>query len=173
MNKNIRKAILSILLLQEEFTKEELAKAVQYISSDSSNDLFDYLVNSKQSTRKSSAPSKSVTDQTSRVILELKENDHDKYELLRNFDSLVRKGELLPRLDLVKKLGARLSKEFQAGKSRKESIPRLMGLLVDLPIIELENLINDVIGESGREKSEYADLAEYLIHGDSKSSTEK
>ena len=118
-------------------------------------------------TGKNSSSTKVVSEQISKAIIELQDQDIEKFELLKGFDLLLRKGELLPRLDSIKQLGARFSKEYEAGKSRKESIPRLMNLLVTVPTPELKATITKIVNEAGKKNSEYAELANYLIHGDS------
>lgn len=171
MNGNVKKAVLRVLLLKEEFSKKELSEAVKFISNNLEADLFDYLADNKQNIEKKRSPTKPITDQISRAVTELKEKDIEKYNLLKNFDLSIRKGELLPRMDSIRQLGIRFSKEFDAGKSRKEGIPRLMNLLSKVSITELKSTIIETVEETGRESSEYAELANFLIHGDSKKST--
>lgn len=173
MNSNTRKAILKILLLKEEHTKKELTEAVEFISNNSEIDLFEYLSDNKRNLGIKKTPSKTIVDQTSKAVVELKDKDYEKYKLLKSFDLLVRKGELLPRMDVIKQLGAKFNKEFEAGKSRKEGIPKLMALLASVPIMELKNIITEITDESGKESSEYAELANYLIHGNANKTLNK
>jgi len=173
MNSNTRKAILKILLLKEDHTQKELSEAVKFISSNSETDVLKYLAGNKLSSRSKKSSVKNIEDQTSKAVIELKGKDEEKYQLLKSFDLLVRQGELLPRLDAIKQLGARLDKGFEAGKSRKEGVPRLMRLLVNVPMVELKNIITEVTDESGKESSEYAELANYLIHGKTDTSLNK
>jgi len=165
MNKKTRRAILKILLLQEEFSKKELDEAVRFLSDNTEKDIIKFLSIQAKENKVSSKSQTSFSEQTSKAVLSLKGKDQEKYEILRNFDSLLRKGELLSRLDSIKKFGAQFSKEFDAGKSRAEAIPKLISLLSDLDIDELKLIIKDVLDESGKESSEYAELANFLIKG--------
>lgn len=165
MNAKTRRAVLKLLLLQEEFTKKELGEAVEFLSNNSAGDIFEYLTTRSKAIKDTKKQQTPFSEQTSQAILNLKDKDTDKYELLRNFDSLLRKGELLSRLDSIKKFGAQFSKEYEAGKSRTEAIPKLMSVLSEIDIAELKSIIRDVVEDSGKENSEYVELANYLIKG--------
>lgn len=165
MKQNVKKAVLKILLLQTEFTKKELSEAVEFISDKTENDILSLLADKKNKKKPSPEKGNAITDQMSKAVSDLKTVDYEKYQLLKIFDQHLRNNELLPRLDSIKKLGASFSKEFVSGKSRKDTIPKLMALLAEVSIEELKHTITNILNESGHENSEYADLANYIIHG--------
>ena len=100
-------------------------------------------------------------------MIELEHKDPEKYRVLAEFDSLVRKGSLLPTQDDVRKLGEKLSKSYSTRSSRRESISRLMTLMADLPLNEIRDLLNNSLAESkvDRPDGDYQRLAQFLITG--------
>ena len=172
MKTKTRQAVLKLLLLQEEFTRKELEEAVEYISDNEFSDVVSFLrkrTSIKEASKTDSASP--LIEGRSQVLMDLESKDPTKFELLSEFDSLLRKGELTPKMDYIKKVGASYSKEFNPGRSRKETIPRFITLLASLSIDQIRSVITSVIEETGSDESEYAALANYLIHGQSRDST--
>lgn len=165
MRPNVKKAVLKILLLQTEFKEKDLSEAVRFISDKSEDDILSFLADKMKIKKPLSEKGASVTDQTSKAVNNLKSVDFEKYKLLKMFDQYLRNNKLLPHLDDIKKFGVSFSKEFVSGKSRKDTIPKLMALLADMPIQELKHAITNIISESEHENSEYVDLANYIIYG--------
>jgi hypothetical protein len=165
MKSNTRRAILKILLLGEDFTRQELQEAALFLSNNKTDDIISFLASGGGKTQKQSAPQSASLDKESKAVSELKDKDAEKYELLREFESLLNRGELLNRLDSIKKLGGLYNKQFEGGKTRKEAIPRLMAVLAKIPIGDLRVVIKEVVDESGAKGGDYAALANYLIFG--------
>ena len=73
---------------------------------------------------------------------------------------------MLSTLEEIKRLGSAVSKQFESGKSRKDSIPRLMAVLAQMPLDEMKETIRKVTEQSKlseESNSSYARLAQYLI----------
>src|ERR1700694_5579692 len=83
----------------------------------------------------------SLKDTTSRAVLQLRDTDPDKFHLLSEFDQMVRRGQVLGTLEDLKRFGQRISKDFRARKSRKETIGPLLSILAERPLPELEKLV--------------------------------
>lgn len=166
MNTKIRQAILKILLLEEEFTKKELNEAARFMSENKIENVIDYL---SRTTRTISSERKKTYTKPTKIIDSIKDSDKQKYKLLKELESLLQRGVLLPKLDSMKKFSSQFTKEFNAGKSRKEAIPKLIELLMSTPNLELEGIINELLKTSGQKESEYALLADFLIRGKNKS----
>lgn len=165
MRGRVRKAALQILLLQTEFTQSELAEAARYVSENSTDDFLELFKDTRAPEGRKKPRAVAFTDQVSPAVAALEGRDVAKYELLREVDSLVRSGQILPKLEDVRKLGERISKEFDSGKSRKEAVPKLMLELSSKPTPEIRALFQEIVQTAEDGSSEYAALASFLIHG--------
>ena len=165
MKTRIRRAVLKILLLQEEFTKQELAEAVGIVADNRVADLIDFLSKPKSTSRNPKPSGPSVSESESRVIKGLRETDSAKYGILKEIDSLLRTNKLLGQMNSIRKIGTQLDKGFDPGKSRKDAVPRFVELLASLPIEQLEEIAADIVGESHGSGDDFEKLANYLIHG--------
>lgn len=105
-------------------------------------------------------------DSTSKAVLKLKEIDSEKFRVLAEFDALVRRGQMLPTGDELKRFGERLSKEFRTKKSRAENINTVMAALSVKSIADIEQEVAYAasLGVSG-DTDEYQRLAKFLITG--------
>lgn len=171
MNTRVRQAVLKILLLQEEFTQKELQEAAGYVSKNNIDVILSALGGRNSVKDTANGKRTPLVDGQSQVLAELKEEEPEKYKLLSKLDSSLRKGELVPKMATIKKVGASYSKKFTPGKSRKEAIPRLITLLSSMPIEQIHGAIEYIVSEAGGEGNEYADLANYLIYGERRKST--
>lgn len=113
-----------------------------------------------------SKPNKSSSEIVSRAVLALKEKEPEKYRLLYEFDSLVRREQILPTNEDLRRFGERLSKSFVPKKVRRETISALMTTLASRTTGDIENLIAfaATFGVSGA-TDEYQRLAQFLIEG--------
>lgn len=172
MKSRINLAVLKILSLKEEFNERELLEAVQIISEGRTEDLLSWLAESNRpDSKKTSAGARKLVGQQSRAVIELKDKEPERYELLSELDDLLRKCVLLPRLEDIRRFGEDLSKTFEAGKSRKEAIPRLMEILANEPMDRLKGLsrrLLDEVSNMGGKEAEYEKLASFLMHGNRK-----
>lgn len=167
MNKRVRQAALKLMLLQEEFTMAELDEAAALITNGEAESLIEFL-SAKRSKRQGRCESKQNGIGVSRSVRELKESDPERYQLLAEFESMLREETILPTLEELRKVGVSASKEFQPAKSRKETISRLMAILGAMPIDTLREKLGKVIDDSKaahRSDDSYRNLARYLISG--------
>ena len=171
MKSKVKQAALKILLIQEEYSASEIDEAIKLIKDDSEAPaLITYLASGNYKSQhkvKSKKSQKSISEQTSKVVLELKESDPVKFSLLSEFDSLLRKGLILKKLNDIKTFASGLSKEFPETKGRRDAIPKLVALLAELPNEKIKELVEKALTESklSPESSEYQELAQFLIHG--------
>lgn len=167
MKKRVRQALLRIRLLQEEFSKKELADAVEILSEGDAEHLLDYL-KTKKSTGNTNADksSRPLAKRSSRVVEELRSKDPERHAILAEFESMLQQGMLLPTMSDLRRLGTTVSKDFQAGKSRKETILRLMRVLAPMPLEPMKRMIREVTDQQGgapEADSSYGRLARYLM----------
>jgi len=103
---------------------------------------------------------------TSRAVLALKGKDAEKFHVLSEFDALIRRGQLLPTNDDLRRFGERLTKDFEPKKARRETLSSLMSVLAGRSVKDIEELIefSASFGVAGN-TDEYQRLAHYLIKG--------
>lgn len=173
MKHKVKLAITKIISLQAEFTPSELDEAMDFIRKRGLTDLFaipmvnatgDNLEKTASLKRNGRQESKSGV---SKILMDLEGKDSEKYQALAAFEALLKSGEVLTRLDSIKKVGISIDKDFQLGRSRKDAIPKLMAVLANLPLAEINNIISSV--KYGREDSGlldegYQNLANYLLN---------
>lgn len=170
MKKRVRQAVLKVMLLQEEFTKSELNEAAVFLSNGEVGDLIECLrdMRTRTGNRNVSTPARDKHP-ISKAVKQLEDSDPERYSILAEFESMVRSGSMLREPGDIKKLGITASKHFQPGKSRKDSIPRLMEVLAAMPIEEMKDTVRKVTEqskESAEGESSYGRLAQYIIGGD-------
>ena len=97
----------------------------------------------------------------------MSEKDIEKYRALSEFDTLIRKGTILPALEDIKRLGEKISKDFAPKKSRRESIGPLMALIAERPIDEIQEIVSTTLSSAhlDNRSSEYQELAKFIIRG--------
>jgi len=169
MNARTLQAALRIALIREEFSEREIREAVRLLTEQgSSSTLLAYLagqditsVGSKASHRKK----KPIDKERSQAVIGLEKKDPEKYHILSQFDHLLRKGDILPELSDVRRLGEQLSKDFSARNSRRDVIDQLMTVLAGLSIEEIEKIVQNVLSSSRKQDSEYQRLANFIITG--------
>lgn len=170
MKKRVRQAAMRLMLLQEEFTKSELDEAVAFLSEGNSHDLMGYLRESRPPASYNSAVTpEHGTERNSKVVQDLASVDPERHRILVEFETMIRNGTVLPSLDDIKRLGTSVSKDFNPGRSRKESIPRLLATLSVIPMDEMKDAIRKAterVQSSEERGSSYERLAHFLIGGD-------
>lgn len=168
-----RALLLALRLAEicEEFSESEIQSAKRILEEHgvASSLLTCVAKRTKQPrlTHKRAAKGKRIDEQRSKAIIEIEQSDPEKYQVLAEFDNLLRKGRVFPTQDEVRKLGEKLSKEYTAKNSRRESISRLMTLMVKLPLNEIRDLLKMSLSESKVDEGEgdYQRLAQFLITG--------
>ncbi len=168
MNKRIRQAALKLMLLQEEFTKKELDEAAALVSGSEKESLIELLSTKPAKRSEPSDAGRQKGNGLSKVVEDLKETDPQRYQLLAEFEGMLRRETVLPTLEEVRRIGTSASKDFQAAKSRRETIPRLMEVFGTMPIGVLREKLGNVIEESrstADDDNSYQRLARFLITG--------
>jgi hypothetical protein len=175
MNSKVVQIALRISLLKEEFSEAEITEAVKFLEEQgSASALLAFLAGRKTvdftfEKKRSRHKSKPLKEYRSKAVLELEDNDPEKYQLLAEFDSLIREGKILPKLEDIKKLGERLSKDFAPKNSRREAISKLMSLIANRPVDEIGEIIRRTLSSAQFENqnSDYQELARFIISGKS------
>ena len=104
-----------------------LPRQISLVGGEKGDDILAHLAGVGQASRKpNGSRHKLSTRGETQALQGIKETDPAKYNLLRNFEALVREGKALQALDDFRAFGKLLGKDFLPGKSRKESIGRLM-----------------------------------------------
>lgn len=172
MKPRVKRIVDRLLDLREEFDDDEILEAMRHVCAEHLNE------SDARHNQDSSAPQKhkrrrgsSAPPKASRVVLALRKTDPERFDILTILDSLLRAGEVLPSLERIRSVGSALNKDFAAGKSRKDAIPKLMTLLVGLPVEQLQEIVKSILGESsnaryGSEEEAYSKLANFLIRGE-------
>lgn len=173
MSKTTNSLALRIAQILEDHPESEIKKAVELLRQCGwGSDLLVYLAAPRTRLQKtlphsfSTKRTKTTQEITSRAVLNLQEKDPEKYRILSEFDSMVRRNQLLPTNEDLRRFGEKVSKSFEPRKSRKETIGALMAVMSERTNRDLEELIefSASFGVSGA-TDEYQRLARYLIKG--------
>lgn len=172
MKKSQQALVLRIALLMEEYSEKELSQAVKTIQAYGRRSaLLDLLAPYQffeltEKVAKKPKGSRRPEVKESKVVAELKITDPPKARLLDAFEKAVRRGEILKTMEELKRFGERASKNFQARKSRVDSISPLMGILAEGTLDEIKQAINDASSfDKGANDGGYQRLANFLIKG--------
>jgi hypothetical protein len=169
INRRARQAALQILLLVEEFSTEELAAALALVGGQEGEDLLAFLARAAQCARKPNAPhhknGKPTLRGETRALQEIKGTDPLKYGVLRDFEMLVREGQVLQTLDDFRAFGKLLGKEYSPAKSRKESVGRLMAVLSQMDLDSIRAVIARVPTKTQEEGTIFRRLANQIMSG--------
>ncbi|MGH7171346.1 MAG: hypothetical protein ACRELG_13800 [Gemmataceae bacterium] len=168
MNRRIRQAMLKILLLREEFSAQELSEAVALIDGGEENVLALLKRIAPESPQQAAPRSPGASFSTkgeTRALQELKHSDGEKYEVLRDFETLIREGSTLQTLDEFRAFGKILGKDFSPGKSRKEALARLMALLAHMDLDSIRAALNRLPASTTQEATAFHRLADKIISG--------
>ncbi len=167
MTRGARQAALRILLLQEEFSPQEIADALSLLGSVEKEDLVAFLQRtaSERAGRKDAQRRPAnLEGQHTRALQALRRRSPEKYEVLLPFEEAIRRGEVLPTLNDLRAFGRSLSKTFNVGKSRKDALSRLIELLADMDI-EAIKLASSRAASSSESPGAFQRLADHLISG--------
>jgi hypothetical protein len=164
-NRRAREAALRIQLLLEEFTLQELEEGLSLLGALRGEDLLRFLlrrVSSQQSRKKSVAAARKTDD-----LFSLRRIDPEKYDVIQSFGARLRDGSVLPTLDSCRAFGKDLSKDFDAGKSRKEAIGHLLALMAKMNTAEIRSAITKAnsLYESREGTEPFQRLAGHIISG--------
>lgn len=173
MNSRILQIALRIALLKEEFAESDISEAVKLLQEQgSTSTLLAYFAARTEDTKRlkdSGRRSKSIEEQRSRSVIQLEQKDPEKFRVLSEFDSLLRKGNALPEIEDIGKVGKKLSKSFTSRSSRRDAVSKLMALLADRPIDEIKEVVENVLSSARVDESDgdYQKLAKFIITGKS------
>lgn len=172
MNSKVLQIALRISLIKEEFSETEIQEATRLLEDQgTASNLLAYLAGRNTTdhakTRRSKRKTKPLNGQRSKVVTELEEKEPEKFQLLSEFDSLIREGKVLPELDDIKRLGEQLSKDFAPKNSRRDAISKLMGLIAKRPIDEIRTIVGKTLSVANWENkgNEYNELARFIMTG--------
>lgn len=173
MKKRTVSLALQIAQIIEDNSSNELREAVELLQKyGCGSDFLAYLYAKSYSeyhtdrTSRQSSKTKALHEITSRAVLNLKDKDPEKFRVLSEFDSMIRRGQILPNHEDLRRFGERLSKDFEPKNSRKDTISSLMNFLSNQPTHDIEELIKFAasFGVSGS-TDEYQRLARFIIKG--------
>lgn len=175
MKKTTKILSLEIARILETYSNSEIQEAVELLRGYGKGEsLLEYLsaaspdrAPTRRTSSKSKKPSsKPVGSITSRAVLRLKESQPEKFDILSEFDQLVRSGKVLSTNESLRRFGEQLSKGFEPRKSWKESISAVMEVLADLSLEEMRDRIRSVLVDSENPGDDgYQNLANFLIRG--------
>lgn len=172
MSDKVSLIALRIAAIIEEFQEKDILRAIRLLEEQgSSSSLLTYLAGSKKQTntrpKTTRKNGKSIEEQRSKAVLELEYKDPEKFQVLSEFDSLLRKSLVLPEVEDIKRLGERLSKNFSARSSRRESISKLMLLLADKSMDQIRDIVTSTLSNArvDEKDSDYQRLAQFIITG--------
>lgn len=101
----------------------------------------------------------------SKAVASLKDADPAKYEVLDEFEKLLRNYSLFKETSSLRDFALRLDKSFPKVKARRELISKLMALLASRRLPELQRLVAESVPASQRSQDDYRKLAEFIIRG--------
>lgn len=175
MTKRPNSLALKIAQIMEDHTSDEIEAAIRLLGKyGRGTALFDFLSDGRGVSKpqpRGPRPSKQriskpIEETSSRAILKLEKSDPKKFSVLSGFDRLVRSENALQTNLALRQFGAKISKNFKPGKSRKELISAVMTVLSERPLEDIEQLIAQTVVPAKREDgSEYQRLADFLIKG--------
>lgn len=171
MKSRISLIALRIAAIREEFSESEIHEAVKFLEEQgSTSSLLTFLTGRRgesNAKRKSNRKIKPIEEQRSKSVIELEHKDPEKFQVLSEFDSLLRKSSVLPEIDDIKRVGECLSKNFPPRSSRRESISKLMELLSTRPLDEIREIVRSTLSTArvNEKDSDYQRLAQFLITG--------
>jgi hypothetical protein len=175
MRKSARIVALKIVQILEEYSDQDIDEACKILTDNGIGGKFIQYLSSKSPQSEAKAYRRKITENgtsrkvidttVSRAVLNLQDSDPQKYKVLLDFDRSVRAGSSLRTNEAVRRFGEKVSKSFDAGKSRKESISALMNVLALRSVSEIQQLIQSAIIQPSDTSDDYQHLAEFLIKG--------
>lgn len=173
MKQQVKLAVTRLLGIQAEFTNQEILDAIEYIRENELDKIFDRSSQLARLRRPKDSRNDSRVERSStpRVIVNLQETAPEKYDLLLEIDKGIRSGQVLTKIDEIRRLGTSIDKNFDPGKSHKDAVARIFSLLSGLPLPELKAISTEIRTESAnrlRNDDAYRNLATFLIKGGNK-----
>lgn len=158
--------MLRILLLFEEFSAEELDEAVKQLGGIAGEGLLAFINRLGANVSVQPRPPVKTRRPVSGHNLEtLERTDPEKHLLLSELREAINKGNALRTIDEVRALGKSLSKSFNAGKSHREAVSRVLTLLSSTDLPSVRKIISALPRGEQSADTAYERLAEGLIRG--------
>lgn len=169
MNGRLSSLARRITAIRKEYSKREIETVLRMLNEQGrSSLLFDQLgigVKPHAHAARSRRRKKPIHEQRSRAVIALEQQDPEKYEVLSNFDSLLRKGDVLPKVNDIKCLGESLTKDFKSRNSRRDAISKLMDALAGRSLEDIRRIVGETLSNSDSEDGDYQRLADFIITG--------
>ena len=177
MKQKTKLAISKILALHSEFTNAEISEAYQFIRAESLDKLIGINIGvsvgvgasegrpvKKENIRKVPARSSQVESILSYVSV----SHPERLKALDELEYKLRQGKVFSSLDEIRKVALALDKAADLGKSRKDAIPKIVGLLAHATDEGFKDALQRIYDEQTRTTSGdegYLNLAKYLVRG--------
>lgn len=175
MKKKSRLLALKLAAILEEYSGVEVREAIEILKGCGHNgDLLNYLGAplsnvSRKSNRAQSSVSRTISGESEnlpRYLLNLKDSEPEKFNILSEFDQILRAGDLFTSNSDLSSFGETLSKSFRRRKTRRESIAAIMNILSKKNLDEIRSLVElAVSSKNSKNGSSYQNLANFLIKG--------
>lgn len=171
MKNKILLAALRIAAINEEFTEKEILEAVKLLEGQArTSSLLTFLAGREQEVKARQGQgrkAKAIEEQRSKALIDLEYKDREKFQVLSEFDSLVRRSHVLPNVDDIKRLGEQLSKDFSAKGSRREHISKLIALMAEKPLADIRGVVESILSNArlNDKDSDYQRLAQFIMTG--------
>ena len=171
MKQRIKLAISRILTLQAEFTPSELKLAISLIKK---MEIDNFLKledpspekNGSRNSRENKASDNIINQGTIRSIEGI---EPEKFSALSNLIDELNNKKLFLKLDEIRNFALAIDKNFKTGKTARETLPKFISLLQNLPIEDLNRTIKEIRERSKNElkiDDSYQNLAQFLIKGE-------
>ncbi len=167
MSGRARETMLRIRTLIDDLSPAELAEAINLLQVRQKQVLSVRAKNpSARRGRKGGAESSDLSKKgESRVLQQLKLEDEEKYQVLRDFETSVREGVLLKTLDDFRSFGTVLGKKFGPVKSVKDALPKVMGALATMDLDNIKSAIEKAATRNSNDENAFRRLANRIISG--------
>jgi hypothetical protein len=107
---------------------------------------------------------RAIQEEHSLAVVRLRDSQPDKFQLLLQFDQLLRRGEILQSTEDLVRFAERISKSFVRKKSRRENVSSLLSLLAQFKLPEVHKWIDSACRLSAKDSPDsYRKLADFIM----------
>ena len=170
MNSKILQIALRITLIKEEFTEKDILEAVMLLESLSNTSaLLSYLAGRKippiKPTESQDSKRPMKKQPPSSILLGLKKESPGKFKILSNLEYLLLSGSVLLKTEELNQFAEHINKEFVPGSSRQDTIEKLMGILIERTMQDIEQIFQEITSLSEGQGDAYQQLASFILSG--------
>lgn len=177
MKQKTKLAVAKILALHAEFTSAEISEAYQFIRAESLDKTLGVNVGAPVSLggsegrhlkRDNIKKTPARTSQVESILSYVSVSHPERLKALDELEYKLRQGKVFSSLDDIRKVALALDKAADLGKSRKDAIPKFVGLLAHATDDGFRDALQRVYDEQSRATSGdegYLNLAKYLVRG--------